>query len=271
MKAFTHLEIKLIGKVAHIVLNRAEKANAINETLWFELEEAFQWVDEQDQIRCVVLAGEGRHFCAGIDFSLVQGLLAKVGGLPEGRKQEVLRQQILSFQHAFSRVEQCRKPVIAAIHGSCIGAGVDLISGCDMRYATTDAQFSIKEVDLGIVADVGSLQRLPYLIGEGMLRELAFSGRTFDGEEALKLGLLNRVYETQTALMEGVMELAQTIAAKSPLTLRGIKRVIEYGRDHSVADCLEYTATWNSAMLLSADTMEAFTALTEKRPPVFRD
>jgi enoyl-CoA hydratase len=161
--------------------------------------------------------------------------------------------------------------VLAAIHGACIGGGVDLICACDMRYCSADAFFSIKEIDIGMTADVGTLQRLPKIIGDGMARELAYTGRKVTGEEAREIGLVNRVFASPDALQAGVMEIAATIAAKSPLSIRGIKEMIVYARDHSVADGLNYIATWNAAMLMSADLKEAMMAGMEKRTPKFRD
>jgi enoyl-CoA hydratase/carnithine racemase len=177
----------------------------------------------------------------------------------------------MDLQAAFSALESCRKPVLAAIHGQCIGAGLDLIATCDMRYASEDARFCLKEVDLGIVADVGSLQRLPYLMGEGLVRELAFTGRAFAAGEAQRMGLVNRVFDNPERLMAGVEDIARSIAAKSPLTVRGIKEVMNYNRDHGVASGLNFVATWNAAMLLSEDTQEAVAAVMQKRKPEFKD
>jgi enoyl-CoA hydratase len=175
------------------------------------------------------------------------------------------------MQDTLTSLERCRKPVLAAIHGACIGGGIDLITCADMRYASSDAYFTIKEIDIGMTADVGTLQRLPRLVGDGMARELAYTGRKVDGIEAQKIHLVNRCFETPEALEAGVMEIARTIAAKSPLAIRGCKEMITYGRDHSVADGLNYIATWNAAMLLSKDLFEAGAAAIQKRDPVFRD
>ena len=271
MRDFEYLDVKLEGKVAYMALNRPQKANAVNKTLWFEIQDCIQALDELPEARVVVIHGNGKHFCAGIDFSLLGDMQIKVGNLPEGQKQDQMFRHIRKMQDAFSAVSRCRKPVISAIHGSCIGAGVDLIAGCDMRYATRDARFSIKEVDLGIVADVGSLQRLPYLIGDGLLRELAFSGRFFSALEAESMHLVNRTYVNTDILMEEVQQIANDIASKSPLTIRGVKQMINYGRDHDADACLDYVANKNCSMLLSADTKEALSAMMEKRNPTFDD
>ena len=265
------LNLTLTGAIARIELNRPTKANALNGALWREIGEACRWVDETPAARVAILSGAGRHFCAGIDFELMNELLAEVKALSPGQREEHLRRIILGLQAALTALETCRKPVLAAIQGLCIGGGLDLIAACDLRYASTDAAFSLKEVDLAIVADVGSLQRLPHLIGEGQVRELAFTARQFDAAEAQAMGLINRVYPDSDALWDGVQAIAATIAAKSPRAVRGIKQALNYGRDHRVADGLEQVATWNAAMLLSADTQEAITAAMQKRPAQFAD
>ena len=161
--------------------------------------------------------------------------------------------------------------MLAAVNGACIGGGIDLVTACDMRYCSSNAYFSVKEIDVGMTADVGTLQRLPRLIGEGMARELAYTGRRVDGIEAQKIHLVNRCFESPEALQTGVMEIARSIAAKSPLSIRGSKEMISYARDHSLADGLNYVATWNAAMLLSKDLFEAGAANVQKREPVFKD
>jgi len=228
------------------------------------------WVDDTDEVRVVVLSGAGPHFSSGIDLQL----LAQVGaqlGKDVGRNAEQLRRKILSLQASFNAVDHCRKPVIAAIQGYCLGGAIDLISACDMRYCSADARFSIKEIDMGMAADVGTLQRLPRIIGDGMMRELAYTGRTLDGAEAQAIGLVNRVYENPKALTEGVNELARQIAEKSPLAIRGTKEMIRYMRDHRVDDGLEYIATWNAAMLQAADLRVAVAAHMARQKPDFAD
>jgi enoyl-CoA hydratase len=164
-----------------------------------------------------------------------------------------------------------RKPVLAAIQGYCLGGAIDLVAACDMRYATVDAQFSIKEIDIGMAADVGTLQRLPRIIGDGMMRELAFTGRTIDGEEARSIGLVNRTFADTDALLDGVMAIAREIASKSPVAVRGTKEMIRYMHDHRVDDGLEYIATWNAAMLQSVDLRVAMAAHMSKQKPEFAD
>ena len=178
---------------------------------------------------------------------------------------------VFALQAPINAIEQCSKPVLAAIHKGCIGGGLDVVSACDMRYCTQDAYFTIKEIDKGMVADLGTLQRLPQRIGEGQVREMAYTGRHVLGEEAKSLGIVNRIYADKTEMMTGVMELAKQIASKSPVSIRGTKQVLNYTRDHSVRDGLEYIANWNAGMLLSEDLFTAFQAKLSKKTPEFRD
>jgi enoyl-CoA hydratase len=268
---FTTLAVDLRDGIATISLNRPEKANAMNAEMWVEFKQAMEWLDETLEARVGVVRANGKLFTAGIDLSLLMGLGPRVADDCTGRSREKLRRLILSLQDSFTAIERCRKPVLAAVHGGCIGAGVDLITACDMRYCSADAYFSVKEVDVGLTADVGTLQRLPRIVGEGMARELAYTGRNVGGREAETMRLVNRCYDTPEALHEGVQQLAATIAAKSPLSVRGCKEMITYARDHSVADSLNYVATWNAAMVLSKDLEEAGRAMWEKRSPQFKD
>jgi 2,4-dienoyl-CoA reductase (NADPH2) len=265
------LTLSLVDHIATIKLNRPDKANAMNLAMWHEIRQAFKWVDATPEARVAILEGEGKLFTSGIDLQLMMGMGDQIQNDCEARTRENLRQVILDLQDTLTSLERCRKPVLAAIHGACIGGGIDLICCADMRYCTSDVSFSIKEIDMGMTADVGTLQRLPKLIGEGMARELAYTGRKFSADEALQMRLVNRVFDSREALQDGVREIAATIAAKSPLSIRGVKEIITYSRDHSVADGLSYVATWNAAMLLSNDLQEAMMANMGKRIPEFKD
>lgn len=271
MPDFSTLIVDLQGAVASIQLNRPEQANAMNEAMWRELGEAFQWADATAEVRVVVLTGAGRHFCSGIDLETFGSLQHQVQDDCPGRTAEKLRALILRFQASLSSLECCRKPVLAAIHGACVGGGLDLVAAADLRYCTDSAFFSIKEIDLGMVADVGSLQRLPKLVAPGLVREWAFTGRRIKAAEATACGLVNRSFDSVEAMAAAVQELAQQIAAKSPLSIRGIKEMLLYSRDHSVAEGLSHIATWNAAMLLSVDVQTAVAAGLKREPPVFRD
>ncbi|CRM77130.1 crotonase/enoyl-CoA hydratase family protein [Pseudomonas sp. 58 R 3] len=262
--------VELTGNVAHVQINRPEKINAMNAAFWTEIIDIFQWVEDTDAVRAVVLSGAGKHFSSGIDLMMMASV-ANSFGKDVGRNARLLRRKILELQASFNAVDTCRKPVLAAIQGYCIGGAIDLISACDMRYAAEGAQFSIKEIDIGMAADVGTLQRLPRIIGDGMLRELAYTGRPFGAEEARSIGLVNRVYPDQDSLLAGVMEIAHEIASKSPIAVAGTKAMISYMRDHTVNDGLEYVATWNSAMLQSNDLRVAIAAHMSKQKPEFVD
>ncbi|KRW59877.1 crotonase/enoyl-CoA hydratase family protein [Pseudomonas sp. TTU2014-080ASC] len=270
MTDYKAFNVSLADKVAHVVINRPEKINAMNADFWREIIDIFQWIDDTDEVRAVVISGAGKHFSSGIDLMMLASLGSQMGK-DVGRNAEKLRRKILELQASFNAVDQCRKPVLAAIHGYCLGGAIDMIAACDMRYATQDAQFSIKEIDIGMAADVGTLQRLPRIIGDGIMRELAYTGRTIDGIEARSIGLVNRTYESSEELLAGVMEIAREIASKSPIAVRGTKEMIRYMRDHRVDDGLEYVATWNAAMLQSVDLRVAMTAQMSKQKPEFED
>jgi enoyl-CoA hydratase len=270
--SFETLIVTLEDHIATVRLNRPDKANAMNATMWQEIRQAFDWVDATPEARVAVLQAEGKYFTAGIDLQMMMGLSGRTS--PTTAKAACAKSCAASssiMQDTLTSLERCRKPVLAAIHGGCIGGGIDLITCADMRYCSADASFTIKEIDIGMTADVGTLQRLPRLVGEGITRELVYTGRTFDAAEARSIGLVNRVFDSREALVAGVREIAATIAAKSPLSIRGTKEMITYAREHSVADGLNYIATWNAAMLMSKDLTEAMTANLAKRTPTFKD
>ncbi len=257
--------------IAHVRINRPQKANALDAVALNEIEMLFNELDENDDVRVVVLeGGESKHFCAGIDLSLLMSVSQNKIAC-DARRREQIRKDVLKLQAPINAIENCSKPVLAAIHGGCIGGGIDLVTACDMRYCTDNAYFTIKEIDMGMVADLGTLQRLPKLIGEGMVREMAFTGRNVEGQEAEKIGIVNRSFADKETMLNEVMKIAETIATKSPVSVRGTKHILLHTREHSVADGLNYIATWNAAMLLSSDLKEAFTAKIEKREAKFED
>ncbi|HYW93703.1 MAG TPA: crotonase/enoyl-CoA hydratase family protein [Gammaproteobacteria bacterium] len=265
------LEVELEDKLVFIRINRPDKANAMDAAFWREIRMLMEWLDRTPEARVAVISGNGRHFTAGIDLNLLSEVGLPAGDGCEGRRREALRLNILEMQKSFTAIEACRKPVLAAVHGACVGGGIDLISACDLRYASADAYFCVKEIDVGMTADVGTLQRLPRIIPDGVARELAYTGRNMDAEEARRVGLVNRTWPDRNSLMQGVTEIARTIAAKSPLGIRGTKEMILYTRDHSVPDGLNHIATWNAAMIISEDIREALAARAEQREPRFRD
>lgn len=263
--------LSIQNNIANLKINRPEKANALHLPAWEELKAIFEYLDSENSVRVIVFSGEGSNFCSGIDLETLMDIQQFQSIECEGRKREALRAFIFKLQDAISEIEKCRKPVIAAIHKACVGAGLDIVSACDIRYSTEDAFFSIKEIDLGLVADLGTLQRLPNILQPGIVAEMAYTGRNVGGVEAKSVGLVNQIYSTKDELMAAVMKVAVGIASKSPLTVRGTKEMLLYKRDHSVTDSLNYMTAWNASMLLSNDLLEAFQAFMEKRKPNFKD
>ncbi|MEL7220451.1 MAG: crotonase/enoyl-CoA hydratase family protein, partial [Bacteroidota bacterium] len=255
---YTSFLLSIEDHIATVSFNRAAKANSLHEIAWDELSAIFKYLHQEPSVRVIILQGEGKHFCAGIDLSLLMSLQKFQEIECEARKREKLREFIFWLQDAITAIEECRKPVIAAIQGACVGGGLDIAAACDMRYCSEDAYFSIKEIDLGLVADIGSLQRLPKVMPPAIVAEMAYTGRNMSGAEAATVGLVNRCLETPAALQTAVKALAKNIAAKSPLCIRGIKEMLLYSRDHDVKESLNYMTAWNASMLLSKDLMEAF-------------
>jgi enoyl-CoA hydratase len=268
---YTSIEVSRQGPIAQIQLCRPTERNTMTRAFWSELPDALRNLDIEGEARVIVLSSTGKHFTAGMDLSVfVGGGVTPVNGMETGRAREVIRRSVLDLQASFNAIEQVRMPVLAAVQGGCIGGGVDLISACDARYCSADAFFCIQEINIGMVADLGTLQRLPKIIPSGMARELAYTGRRLPAARAQQIGLVNEIFPDHTALLAGVMQVAQEIAERSPLAVHGSKEMLNYARDHSVADSLNYIAAWQSGMFQSADMLECFTAKAEKRPPVFQ-
>lgn len=269
--SYESFSLTVESKIAHLRLNRPEKANSLHEQAFRELAAAFRELDRREEVRVIILSGEGKHFCAGIDLSLLLGLNQHIAEDCEGRKREKLRDLVLSLQEPMNAAEACRKPVIAAIHGGCIGAGLDLVAACDLRYCVAESYFTIKEIDMGMVADLGVLQRLPGIISEGHLRDMAYTGRKVPGAEAVQMGLANKVFDNYEEMMGHVKEVAGTIASKSPLSIRGSKEILNYNRQEAIDRGLKNIALWNAAMILSEDLQEAGKAAMTRSTPEFRD
>jgi enoyl-CoA hydratase len=267
--SFETLEVSIAEHVATVLLNRPDKANAMNGTMWDELQRCFEWLDAEPSVRAVILAGNGKHFCAGLDLGVFGDLVGSSSD--PARRAEQLRRTILRLQGNLTAIEKCRVPVLAAIHKTCIGGAVDMTCCADMRYATEDAFFSIREIDIGMTADVGTLQRLPKIIPDGVARELAYTGRNMDAEEARAVGFVNRVFDNRETMMREVTAIARNIAAKSPLAVRGSKEMLLYSRDHSVSEGLNYIATWNAGMMSQVDLQAGITAQMSKSHAVYED
>ncbi len=267
--SYKTLVVSVENHIAHVQLNRPDAMNAMNVDFWQELPVAIRAIDAAATARVIVLSSTGKHFSAGMDLTVFTSPNSIPMQGDPGRMAENLRRAVLQLQDAFNVLEEVRIPVLAAIQGGCIGGAVDMISACDSRYCTEDAFFTIKETQLGMTADLGTLQRLPHLIPHGMARELAYTGRRLEAQEAARIGLVNRVFATQQEMLDGVMAVAAEIAAQSPLAVAGCKEMLNYSRDHSVADSLRYMATWQAGMFRPQDMMKCFAAKAQKNAPVF--
>jgi enoyl-CoA hydratase len=269
--SYTCFDVSLQEKIAHVSLKRPEAFNSMIPEFWQELPEIVNTLDETGEARAIVLSSTGKHFTAGMDLAVFTSGNDDTKNAEPARRRANLRRDVLRLQETFSCLDRARIPVLAAIQGGCIGGGVDMISACDMRYCTEDAFFCIQEINIGMTADVGTFPRLPHLIPQGIVRELAYTGRRLSAQEAVEVGLVNRVYPNHDALVEGVLEIAGEIAARSPLAVWGSKEMLNYARDHSIADGLDYIATWQTGMFQPTDMAEAFTAKSEKREPEYAD
>ena len=271
MSKLTCFDVSIENGIAHISMNRPDQLNSMIRVFWKELPDLIKEIDKNSDVRVIVLSGQGKHFSAGMDLATFVPPKKSEVEVDPARQREVFYHEVLELQDAFTALEECRMPTIASIHGACVGGAIDMVAACDMRYCSEDAFFKIAEVDIGIAADVGTLQRLPSLIPLASLRELAFTGRKFDSSEAKSLGLVNEVFESQETLADEVQKIALNIAKKSPLVTRVIKKQINYARDHSVRDSLEFHATWNASLISGKDMQEAMTSYMNKTEGDFDD
>lgn len=256
--------------IAWVYLNRPEKFNAMNEPAWTESPKIFQDLSNDDEIKVIIIAGKGKHFTAGIDVIGMAGVIPEMGIKEQlGAIKWKLLPKIYMLQDTMTCIEKCRKPVIAAIHGYCIGAGLDMATACDIRLCTSDALFSLREAAVGFVADVGVLQRLPLIVGQGIARELAYTAKNIDAKRAKEILLVNEVYENQEALLAGAEKMAMEIVANSPLAVQASKDVLNYCVGKTIDDGLKYVASISANIIPSNDLYEAMTAMMEKRKPNF--
>ena len=262
---YEHLELEKNGHVATLWLNRPDKLNALSEDMWADIPSAVSELDHDDDIRVIVLAGRGKAFTVGIDVNMLAGIQPS-GASPAVGNLELYR-TIKRLQETVSCFADTAKPVIAAIHGYCLGAGANIISACDIRLASDDAVFSIRETKMGLVADLGALQRLPAIVGNGVTAEMAMTGSDYPADWALRRGLVSEVFDDSASLLERAHDLASRIASNSPLVTQGIKRILEANDGRTVDQALDYMAQWNSSFLISNDLMEAMSAFVEKRDP----
>jgi enoyl-CoA hydratase len=265
--------VEISDAIAHIQLKRGDELNTMVPEFWSELPAIVRAVDEGAKARVIVISSTGKHFSAGMDLSFFASPPGVAGEHAErGRRAANLRRGVLEIQEAFNVLERARMPVLAAIQGGCIGGAVDLVSACDCRYATEDAFFVVQEINIAMTADLGTFPRLCHLVPQGWARELAYSGRRLPASKAKEIGFVNEVLVDQAGLLAHVMSVAKEIAGKSPLAVHGSKVMINYARDHTIADGLDYIATWQAGMYNpEADMREALIAREEKRTPHFAD
>ena len=273
---YSCFDVSIANDVAHIVLNRPDKRNSMIHEFWDELPTIVQSIDQNSTARVIVLSSTGPHFTSGLDTSIF-GNSVENSDNPEDvekskrQRSAKLYDTIKHMQKSFTCLEQCRMPVIAAIQGGAIGGGVDLVTACDLRYMTEDGFLSIYEINIGMTADVGTFPRITHLLPEGVVKELAYTGRRISAQEAKQHGLVNEIYTDHEAMLEATMGIALQIATKAPLAVYGSKKIINYSRDHSTADSLDYISLWNASMLQPDEISEAFAAAQEEREGDFVD
>jgi|TARA_R100000501_G_scaffold5804_1_gene12747 enoyl-CoA hydratase len=263
------LRVETADHIARVTLTRGDEFNTMTPQFWEDVITAFAHIEGEASVRAVVIASTGRHFTAGLDLKSASNPFGDSGD--PARQRVHFLNHVKRLQHSFTVIDQCRVPVIAAIQGGCIGGGVDLVTACDLRVITADGWFAIAEIDVGIVADVGTLQRIPHLLPQGLVRELAYTGRRFPAEEAARYAFVNSVAADHDAVIAAAMDLARTIAAKSPVAMMGTKTILNRGRDQSIEQGLDNVAVWNAAFLQGSDMQQAIAAQLEKRAPTFDD
>jgi enoyl-CoA hydratase len=270
---WTCFDVTIENHVAHIRLKRPEAMNTMVRAFWNELPQIVRDIDENARARCIVISSTGKHFCAGMDLAVFGGggSTASAAAPDSAINAEAMRYHVKMLQDAFSCLDEARMPVIAAIQGGCVGGAVDMTSACDIRYCTADAFFVIQEINIGMTADVGTFPRLCKLIPEGWVRELAYTGRRLPAQRAREIGLVNEVFDTHEQVVDHALATAREIASKAPLAVTGSKVMINYARDHTIKDSLDYIAVWQTSMFSGPHMAEAFKAKAEKREANFPD
>jgi enoyl-CoA hydratase len=267
--SYSTFSLTVEDQVAQLELGRPEQLNSLTLPLFQELLSVCQELERKPEVRALIISSTGKHFTAGLDLMALGALAGDLMTGERSRSAYTLRTCVKELQLSINAVEDLRIPVLVAIQGGCIGGGLDLATACDLRYCTQDAFFCVQETNVGLVADIGTMQRLPKLIPEGVARELCFTGRRLPAERALALGLVNAVYPDQATMLSEVRKTALEIASKSPLVISGIKHVLNYGRDHGVRDGLDYVAAWQAGMLSAQDLMEQAAAKGAGRAPQY--
>ncbi len=273
---YTCFDVSIANHIAHIQLNRPERRNSMIPEFWDELPKIIDEIEQSANARVIVISSSGPHFTSGLDTSVFGSTISKKDGTLSASKSQRLKgiklyETINVMQKTFTCLEQCRLPVLAAIQGGAIGGGVDFITACDLRYMSSDSFITIFEINIGMTADVGTFPRICKLLPEGIVKELAFTGRPMYAVEAKNLGFVNEVFDSHEALLEGAMKVAAQIASKAPLAIYGTKRIINYAADHTVADSLDYIGIWNASMLQHDEIQAAMAANKDKSIADFVD
>jgi enoyl-CoA hydratase len=270
---YSSFEVTIEDKVAHLRFHRPEVMNTLTRAFWSELPAAVRDISENAKARAIVISSTGRHFTAGMDLDVFLSPAPVTGGDSADPyvRNEAFRLHVHSLQDTFTALDEARIPILVAIQGGCVGGGVDMVSACDMRYCTADGFFVIHEINIGMTADVGTFPRLCKLIPEGWVREMAYTGRRLPAAKAKEIGLVNEVFPDHETMLAEVMQRAKEIAEKNPVAVAGSKVMINYARDHSIRDALDYIATWQTGMWSPPHMAEAFAAQREKRMAEFPD
>ncbi|MGB8652374.1 MAG: crotonase/enoyl-CoA hydratase family protein [Mycobacteriales bacterium] len=263
-------DVEIADKVAHIRLSRGDELNTMIPEFWSELPQIVTAISEQASARAIVISSTGKHFCAGMDLSVFAGGQQDADA-ELGRRQARMRSTVKTLQWTATALEKARVPVLVAVQGGCIGGALDLATAADLRYASAEAFFVVQEINIGMTADIGTLQRLGSCVPEGIARELAYTGRRMSAQRAYEVGLVQQVYPDHATLVAGVLATAKEIASKSPLAIWGTKVAMNHARDHGVDQSLDQIATWQSGMFQPHDMVESFTAKAEGRAPVYPD
>ncbi|GFF24374.1 delta(3,5)-Delta(2,4)-dienoyl-CoA isomerase, mitochondrial [Aspergillus udagawae] len=273
-KYFSVHFVESLKYVVHVEINRVDKLNAFIEPMWFEMRELFNQLSSDSSVRAIVISGAGdKAFTAGLDVKAAsKAVSSQQGNADTARRGAYIRRYIHRFQDCISAIERCEKPVIAAMHGHSLGFAIDLSTAADVRVCTKDVRFSVKEVDIGMAADIGVLNRLPKVVGNfSWVKEVSLSARLFGAAEALRVGFVSAVHESKSEMIESALQLAGLIAQKSPVAVQGTKELLNWSRDHPTQEALRYTAVWNSAAVQTADISAALLSGLQKRTPTFEN
>ncbi|MDJ0850699.1 MAG: crotonase/enoyl-CoA hydratase family protein [Myxococcota bacterium] len=269
--SYEFFEVETKDQIASVRMVRPKRFNTLDADFWRELPQIVRTLDRTGETRAIVLSSTGRHFSAGLDLEMLASMGGDESPGGEGDARAGVRRRVLQLQSAFNALESARAPVIAVVQGGCIGGGLDMVAACDIRYATANAFFCIGEINFGLTADLGTLQRLPKLVPQGVVRELAFTGRRLSAERAREVGLVNEVLPGPEEALEAAMETAREIAAHAPAAVWGSKEAVNYARDHTVPESLEQIATWQAGMFRPEDVREALLARRKRRAPRYED